>query len=138
MPAYDNRCKHLVSGGCVPVAIVSAERLQDPSTGPIENRKFARALEGKRGISDYLIAEEAWDCIWEELIVHKKGSKTFLDRKGLNERDYNFSEEMLNAMIQETTRLIRKYGSAENTMIKINTELVSILEEHRITLQRTQ
>ena len=69
----------------------------------------SQVLEGNEGI--VLIAEETWGCIWEELIVNKKGLKTFLDREGVEERDYSFSPEMLEAMLIELDRLLgTKYG----------------------------
>lgn len=135
-PFYDNRCMSLVSGGCKPIAVISAERFQEASTGPTEAAKIGRVLQGKRGISDYLIEEEAWDCIWEELIVHRKGVKTFMDREGLSTREYNFSEEMLDAMIDEVDRMIDKYSSSEWTVAPIAIELVDILKNHKTSLER--
>ena len=65
VPSYDPVCDH-ISGGCHPVRIVSGERLLDHDKGPLENRKIAQAVQGNQGVDDYLIEEEAWDCIWEE------------------------------------------------------------------------
>lgn len=101
VPSYDPNCINKVSGGCVPIQIISAENLVDLDVGPAENRKIAKVLEGKPGIGDYLIDESVWECIWAELIVNKKGLKTFVDREGLSEASYNFSLEMLNEMIHE-------------------------------------
>jgi len=120
-----------VSDGCRPKEIISAERLLVNGTGPIETRKIASVLQGKQGIGDYLIEEDAWDCIWEELIINKKGSKTFLDREGLTERHYNFSEEMLEIMIEEQNRLIAKYTGHEWISVGIAQNLVDIITEHR-------
>jgi len=131
-PSKDPHCINDLSD-CRPSHIISGERLVTPESGPVEGRKIARALKGKQGISDYLINEEAWDCIWSELMVKKKGDKTFLDRKGIDESNYNFSEEMINAMIKELNRLIDKYGggsqgewSQESAKV-----LVSLLMSHR-------
>ncbi len=130
-PAYDPHCIHDVPEGCEPVEIISAERLVELGTGPAEGRKIARVLKDKEGVKDYLIAEDAWECIWKELIVNKKGYKTFIDRAGIEERDYNFSEEMLNAMIIELDRLITKYSSDEWSVKATAQYLVELLEEHR-------
>ena len=40
----------------------------------------------------------------------KERTQTFIDREGSTECDYNFSAEILTAMITELTRLIDKYG----------------------------
>ena len=93
--------------------MVSAERLLDPSTGPAEAEKLGNSIQGKHGISDYLVDKEAWGCIWKELIINKKGAKTFLDRDGIDAQEYNFSEEMLNQMIYEVDRMILKYSTSE-------------------------
>ena len=130
-PTYDPHCVTDVSGGCEPVAVISAERLVQPDTGPAEGRKIAEVLMGQQGTSDHMIEEEAWECVWTELIVNKKGLKTFIDREGITERDYNFSEEMLTEMITELDRLIIKYsGSDWNTKETAQT-LVDLLSEHR-------
>lgn len=129
--AYDPHCLTDVSGGCEPVEIISAERLVEHDTGPGENRKIAQTLLNKRGIHDFLIHEDAWECIWTELIINKRGLKTFIDREGIGERDYNFSEEMLTDMIGELDRLISKYGGPDWNMKSTAQTLVNILDEHR-------
>ena len=130
-PSYDPHCVNDVTNGCLPIEIISAERLVKHDTGPTETRKIAQTLHDKRGIKDFVIEEDAWDCIWEELIVNKKGLKTFLDRDGLEERDYNFSEEMLDLMIGQLNRLISKYSAFEWIMIEIVPTLLDLLVEHR-------
>lgn len=114
--------------------MISAERLVDPSTGPEEAAKLARAIQDKPGISDYLIEEDKWSCIWEELILNKKGAKTFLDRKDIDPDEYNFSEEMLDEMIHEVDRLINKYSNAEWQVKPTAQDLVSALQEHKVAL----
>ena len=64
-------------------------------------------------MKEYVIEEDAWDCIWDELIIKKKGIKTFLNRGNVTEVQYNFGEEMLEEMLHELDRLILKYGSDE-------------------------
>ena len=129
-PAYDPHCLNDVSGGCEPIEIISAERLVKPETGPAEGRKIAKVLEGRNGIKDFLIPEDAYECIWTELLVRKKGLKTFIDREGVTERDYNFSEEMLAEMILELERLITKYSGPNWNIKPTANYLVELLEEH--------
>jgi len=134
-PTYDPHCLNDVSGGCAPVEIISAERLVKPGTGPAENRKIAQVLVNKTGFEDSLIPEDAWECIWTELIVNKKGLKTFIDRDGLVERDYNFSEEMLESMVREINRLVDKYSSGNWASLYTAQTLVGILSEHLVLLE---
>jgi len=110
-PSYDPNCVDKVSGGCKPIQIISAENLIDHTFGPVENRKLAKALEGKHGIDEYLIDESIWECIWTELIISKKGMKTFVDSDGITKRDYNFSSEILEKMMHELDRLLTKYST---------------------------
>ena len=130
-PTYDPHCINDVSGGCEPVAIISGERLIDPDTGPAENRKIAQVIMGSQVISDFMIPEDAWECIWTELIINKKGLKTFVDREGIAERDYNFSEEMLADMLEELDRLIIKYSNPDWKAKLTVKYLVELLSEHR-------
>lgn len=134
-PSYDPHCVTDVSGGCEPVEIISAERLVETDTGPEENRKIGTALLNKHGFEEDLIPEDAWECIWTELIVKKKGLKTFIDRDGVEERDYYFSEEMLSEMIHELDRLIAKYGGDEWNSLYTSKTLVELFVEHRELIQ---
>ena len=134
-PSYDIHCIDDVTAGCEPIEIISGERLVDVENGYTEGRKIAKVLESRTGIEDWLIPEDAWECIWSELVVHKKGVKTFIDRKGIAERDYNFSTEMLNGMIDELDRMIIKYnGSSWSNKPTANT-LVELLKEHMVLLK---
>ncbi len=133
-PSYDPHCVNDVSEGCHPVQVISAERLVESDTGPIEGRKIATVLN-HTGIAEYVIEEEAWECIWTELIVNKKGLKTFIDREGVTERDYSFSAEMLSEMLNELDRLINKYSSAEWNWRQTSNDLVVLLQEHRSLIQ---
>jgi len=116
------------------VAVISAERLVQHSTGPGETKVIGNVLLGKPGISDYLIEQDAWDCIWDELIVKKKGVKTFLDR-GTDEHDYNFSAEMLVEMVHELNRMITKYSEPEWSWRQTSQKLVSLFNEHLLLIE---
>jgi len=138
--SYDPNCSR-ITNGCHPVQIISAERLVsiDPLVGPREGRKIAELimLDGmvKKGFEDYMIEEDAWECIWTELVINKRGVKTFLDRDGLEERDYYFSEFMLVNMIAELQRLITKYSSEEWDWSPNSGYLVELLSEHKSLIE---
>ena len=96
-PTYDPHCVNLdISGGCEPVAIISADKLRDHTYGPAETSTIATSLLSDLRTGQYVIAPEAWDCIWEELIVHKKGPRTISVRPGYAEIDeLNFSGKQI-------------------------------------------
>jgi hypothetical protein len=86
-------------------------------------------------ISQYMISQEAWGCIWTELIQNGKGIRTVTSREGWVESDYSFSGPMLQKMINELDRLIAKYSSPSwNTQANAN-RLVELLVEHRGLIQ---
>jgi len=133
---FDPGCEYNVTGGCRPIKILSAELLVRNETGPAENRKIAKVLTNHEGMAEWVIEEEVWECIWTELIINRKGLKTFLDRDGLTEVDYNFSEEMLEAMLQELDRLIDKYRGDDWSHLEISRHLVALLEMHKALIQQ--
>lgn len=136
-PTYDPHCaNNEVTAGCQPVAIVSAEKLLDYSEGPKETTAIANVLLNHDGMAPYVIEPEAWDCIWNELIVNKKGARTILDRPNTNYTadDYNFSIEMLEEMIKELDRLLSKYSSSEWSSNDNANRLVQLFTEHKASL----
>ncbi len=133
--SYDPHCENDVTAGCEPIEIISAEALVEPETGVAEGRKIANVIVNNTGIKDWMIEEDAWECIWTELIVNKKGLKTFIDREGLTERSYNFSAEMLQEMITELNRLVIKYNGAKWNNMQTANRLVQLLGEHLILLE---
>eukprot|EP00956_Cyclotella_meneghiniana_P026525 scaffold57506_cov63-Cyclotella_meneghiniana.AAC.1 len=134
-PTYDPHCQ-MVTNGCKPVAIFSAEKLLSYSEGPEETASIANVLMGNEKMSPHVIEQEAWDCIWDELIVKKKGARTILNRPNTNytEDDYNFSSEMIEAMIAEIDRLLDKYSSTEWMNDDNADRLVQLLTGHRSEL----
>jgi len=135
-PSYDPHCENGdVTDGCEPVAVISAEKLRDYTEGPAETAVIANVLKNDDRTGQFVIAQEAWDCIWEELIVNGKGLKTVYDRPGFNEDDYNFSEEMLSEMVTELDRLIDKYGGSEWSGKATANRVVELLVEHRALIQ---
>lgn len=136
-PSYDPHCANdEVSAGCQPVAVISAERLLDYNEGPAETTAIANILINNPLMSPYVIEPEAWDCIWNELIVNKKGARTILDRPNTNytSDDYNFSAEMLEKMLNELDRLLTKYSSIEWSNNDNANRLVQLFTEHRAEL----
>ena len=133
-PNYDPHCVNDVSGGCVPIRIISAERLVKSETGPAETRKIAEVLINNPKMAQYVIEEEAWDCVWEELIMNRKGLKNVHDRP-TTEEEYNFSAEMLEEMVHELDRLITKYSSSDWNTKPVANDLVDLLQEHLDLIQ---
>ena len=135
-PSYDYHCTNGdISGGCEPVAVISAEKLSDYTEGPAETRKIAQVLMNNEKMAKWVIEEETWECIWEELIVRQKGLRTIFDRPGFGEVDYNFSAEMLEGMLFELERLIAKYSSDEWNTKETANRVVELLTWHRGLIQ---
>jgi hypothetical protein len=136
-PSYDPHCESDVSGGCAPVAVLSAEKLRDYTDGPTETTKIANVLMNNAKMSPYVIDSQAWDCIWSELIQKGKGLRTVYDRVDptLTESDYNFSAEMLEEMLTELDRLITKYSSSDWNALETANRIVELLTEHRGLVQ---
>ena len=132
-PTYDPHCIYDMPGGCEPILIISGEKLVDTSDGPAEGLKIANIIDGKEGME--VIEEEARRCVWEELIIRRKGLKTYVDREGYGEYEYNFTEEQLQAMIDELSRVIIKYSTPEWSSKQTAQDLVPILTWHRGLIQ---
>lgn len=137
-PSYDPHCENgEITEGCEPMEVISADRLRDYTVGAAETSKIATALMRDNKTGKYVIAQEAWDCIWEELIQKKKGPITADDRPGyVSHLDaVNFSADMLLLMVAELNRLIIKYSGAEwNTKHTAN-DLVEMLKEHIVSVE---
>jgi hypothetical protein len=137
-PSYDPHCENNdISGGCEPILIISAEQLADHNTGAEETAKIGNLLKSNPKMSPYVLEQEAWDCIWEELIVHGKGAKTVIDRPDgeYSSEDYNFSTEFLAEMIKELDRLISKYSSSNWNALETANRLVELIMWHRGLIQ---
>mmetsp|Transcript_11485 Transcript_11485/g.26243 ORF Transcript_11485/g.26243 Transcript_11485/m.26243 type:complete len:539 (+) Transcript_11485:74-1690(+) len=135
-PSYDPHCVNDVSGGCVPVSVISADKLRDYDEGPAETAKVASVLKNDDRTGQYVIEAETWDCIWSELIEKKKGPKVIDDRPGYSGIiDIFFSHEMLYEMLGELDRLITKYSGPAWSDTPTAVSLVSILQEHYALIQ---
>jgi len=131
-PTYDDRCIFEMKEKCQPVAVVSIERLMDYKTGVNETSKIANTIKGKTGLD--VIAEEAWPCIWKEVIVHKKGPKIMTDREGPSIKEYDFTDEQLVRMLSEIDRLKTKYDDPAWRYLEIARDLVDVLEEYHLDI----
>lgn len=135
-PTYDPHCAAGdVTQGCQPVAVISAEVLRNYTEGPSETAKIANLLNTDERMQPFMIAQEAWDCIWAELIQRGKGLKTVLYRPGFVEADYNFSAEMLEEMILELNRVIAKYSKAPWNALETSNRLVELLGQHLLLIE---
>mmetsp|Transcript_17618 Transcript_17618/g.26371 ORF Transcript_17618/g.26371 Transcript_17618/m.26371 type:complete len:480 (-) Transcript_17618:224-1663(-) len=132
-PSYDPMCATL-SKGCYPVLIIDPERLVDPELGPAEGRKIALAVNGTEGFDDWMIDEEAWECLWKELIIEKKGLPTYRDKE-IDYDSYTYSFELRNEMWHQINRLVEKFEVQNDT---VAVDLVNILKGHREALGVTE
>lgn len=128
-PSYDPMCATL-SKGCYPVQIIDPEKLMDKVDGAAEARKLALVVNGTVGFDDWMIEEEAWACIWEELVIHRKGIPTFQDRD-IDYESYTYSFELKNEMYHQINRLIEKF---EGGVDQVSIDLIDILKGHRAGL----
>lgn len=128
-PSYDPMCATITSG-CYPVLVIDPEKLVDPIYGPAESRKLAKVVNGTEGFDSWMIDEEAWECVWSELIIERKGAKTFLDKE-IDYDSYTYSFEMKNEMWHQIDRLIKKFEVQTDQIAK---DLVEILRGHRDAL----
>ena len=84
-PTYDPHCSNNhISQGCKPVEVISTDKLVDYTEGPAETTRVANALLLDPRMGDNIIDQQAWGCIWDELIQHKESPKTMYDRPGKN------------------------------------------------------
>jgi len=126
-PTYDPMCM-TIDRGCYPVRVLSGEKLLDHDAGPAEGRKVAELIWGKEGFDEWMIDEEAWECIWSKIVIERQGLRTFADRVASLESSYTFTYEMENEMWFELDRLINKYdGQAD----EVAEDLVELLREHQ-------
>ena len=127
-PEYDEHCvSHMED--CKPVAIASFEKIIEKQTGSHEIDRFLAVLEGKTGVN--IIEKEARECVWEELIVHGKGTdKTFKNRQGPPDREFGFRPQEVKKIQAELQRLRDKYSSGNWANDPIAQSLVGYLDEY--------
>jgi len=105
--------KHCVEGDmpyCVPVAIVSYEKLMDPLTGPSELAKLAAVIQNQPGMN--VVDQIAWDCVWNEVVLRNDtGVRVDANREGPEMDNYSFTVEEVKTILIELERLKEKYSS---------------------------
>lgn len=148
--SYDEVCDPSVTADCKAKIVISAERFMANETGKIENAKLGRLLNETAGVSDYLVNETAWDCIWDNLIGNNPDGESpgeadgYIDyrhRDDIETRSHRVSTRHLTKMTMQLTRLINKYSSLDTetgidwTISEQAQFLVEILTEHRAEIQ---
>lgn len=134
-PSYDPHCAAgEISGGCEPIAIFSGELLSDYVDGPKETAAIASVLMNDDRMGKYVINDRAWDCIWNETIVRRKGGKTVNDRPS-PKAPLRFGTELLEKMIAEQDRLIDKYSGPNWYAKDTAHRVVALLQGHRASLR---
>ena len=129
-PVIHDHCKNDMKN-CKPVAIASYEKIIDPETGPSEAARFAAAIEGKVGLN--IIAEDARECVWRELVINGKGSlNTYRDRdgNGPDESEYRFTLDQMYKIQDEITRMREKYSTGDWVNDPIALSLVEYLDSY--------
>jgi len=128
--------RHCVEGDmpyCVPVAIVSYEKLMDPSTGPAEVGKLAAVIQNQASMN--VVHESAWECVWRKVVVEKDtGVRIDSDRNGPESPamdTYSFTVNEVETIIGELERLKEKYSTSQLSFTaSVNEVLVDYLEEY--------
>mmetsp|Transcript_28807 Transcript_28807/g.83586 ORF Transcript_28807/g.83586 Transcript_28807/m.83586 type:complete len:296 (-) Transcript_28807:3129-4016(-) len=149
--SYDELCETEVSRGCSPIAVISGERLMSPERGYAEHRKIATVLNETDGAKDFLVPEEAWDCLYDVVVRDNPNgtapglSGDYIDyrsRAGTDdEHKHPLSTRMLQKMAAQLTRLVTKYSAYDpETGIdwpsyQTAVDLVDILNEYLLEVQ---
>jgi len=95
---------------CVPVAIISYERIRDPVHGPGELHKIANALRGKHGMT--VLPDDNIECIWHDTWVSTLAPyNDNRDRNGLPRTAYSFTLEQMYKMKDKLEEYETKYSS---------------------------
>jgi hypothetical protein len=128
----DPKCNN-ITNSCRPVNIISADKLRDFTDGPAETEIIGNILMTNEKMSKWVINQEAWDCIWDKVIDKNEGPMTFDDRD--ISLDPSFSQAMIEAMMEEVTRLLTKYSADPWTDDANANRLVFLLSEHLPLLQ---
>lgn len=110
-PVIDQHCVDDLKD-CHPASIASFERITDPETGPAEIANFVNTVQNKTGLE--VIEESARACVWEELIINRRGGiHTYPDRDldGPAEEEFVFTLDQMAKIQQELTRVRDKYSA---------------------------
>jgi len=118
---------------CMPVAIVSYEKLMQESTGPTEVGKLAAVIQNQASMN--VAGESLWECVWRKVVIEKDtGVRVDSDRDGPESPtmdSYSFTTEEVETIIGELERLKEKYSTSQLTMAaSVNEVLVDYLTEY--------
>ena len=132
---YDMVDSDGLAQGCQPRKVISFERLLDHTTGPAEGAKLAAALENNLNVD--LIAEEARECIWRELIVRDVADVRHNRRdQAAPIEDYMFTLPQMNAIVAQLDRMLAKYTQGAWLTTPTAQDLVSNLQEYKFEVEK--
>jgi hypothetical protein len=122
---HDPNCSK-ITGGCKPKAVISADRLRDYDQGPSETAVIGNILKSNPKMAEYVIDQSTWSCIWDKIIDKHEGPQSFaIDQI----EGPNFSARMLEAMIEEVTRVRDKYSQGSWATDENAARLVELVNE---------
>ena len=125
----DPHCLNDVPNGYYePMLIMSLESTMNSALGHNKSEKVALAVDGKEGIG--VISKESRDCMWDEIMIHKKGLSNMRDRFGPIQSLHQFKLECLNETAKALTRLRTKHSLTEWSCTQTAKDLVLMLDEH--------
>lgn len=131
---YDMVDSDGLAQGCQPRKVISFERLLDHTTGPAEGAKLAAALENNLNVD--LIAEEARECIWRELIVRDVADVRHNRRdQAAPIEDFMFTLPQMNAIVAQLDRMLAKYTQGAWLTTPTAQDLVSNLQEYKFEVE---
>lgn len=126
---FDPNCSK-ISGGCRPKLVISADRLRDYTEGPTETQSIGNLLSSSPKLSNYVIDESTWPCLWDKIIDKHEGPQSYPSDLG----GPNFSAGMLELMIEEVTRVRDKYSQDSWSEDDNAKKLVELVSEHLVQL----
>ncbi|KAL7508752.1 hypothetical protein ACHAXN_006640 [Cyclotella atomus] len=124
----DPKCKFITSG-CKPKVVISEDMLRDFSRGPAEEDIIGNFLLANEKTFKHVASRDNWTCLWDKLIVKNEGHISPTTREA------NFSEFMLQKMIDEVQRVVIKYSSPLLAYDINAKRLVGLLREQLPMLQ---
>jgi len=114
---------------CFPKAVISYEKLLKNATGPLELRKMAEALRGKKEMT--VIEDQAIDCVWSETFIHAQAPNNFdRDAGGLPADAYNFTNAQMESILDKLNFMRNKYSQGKWTNISVAMDIVSALDDY--------
>eukprot|EP00547_Thalassionema_nitzschioides_P003528 CAMPEP_0194205572 /NCGR_PEP_ID=MMETSP0156-20130528/4806_1 /TAXON_ID=33649 /ORGANISM="Thalassionema nitzschioides, Strain L26-B" /LENGTH=624 /DNA_ID=CAMNT_0038931881 /DNA_START=29 /DNA_END=1900 /DNA_ORIENTATION=- len=118
---------------CFPKALVSYERLKDPTEGPKELRKIADLLRGKKEMG--AVSDEAITCVYHETLVNAPEPRDenrdgAMATGGLAEGDYEFTILQMETIIGKLLYMKHKYSQGDYVNNPVARDLVLNLHSY--------